>query len=437
MIMSTLDIRERIRKIWLTLEVSQRWELFAELRDEDAQEVFLDLAPADQAELLTRLDDSRCSSLLSGLPPDDLVDLTQAAPEDERARLLGLLNDSARKETLQLQSFAPDVAGGLMTPRFLSLPPETRVERALEMVRGSAKTQVETLSTLYVTDPNGRLLGVLALRELLSGGDGELVEDLMERECLSVDSATDREALGRLFSDRKLTSLPVLDKQGILQGIVTFDDVAEAVEEEVTEDMQKMGGLEVLDAPYLRIPLSQLIKKRAGWLSALFLGEMLTATAMSHYEGEIAKAVILAVFIPLIISSGGNSGSQASTLIIRAMALDEVRLEDWPRVAWRELQSGLCLGAILGVIGLCRILLWQQIFGTYGTRAGEIAMTVGASLVGVVLFGTLSGSMLPFLLRKVGFDPASASAPFVATLVDVTGLVIYFSVAALIMGGLS
>jgi magnesium transporter len=434
--MNALEIRERIRAIWNALSQDERWSLFADLDDEAAEEVFSDLAAADQADLLELLDLDKRRRLVLILPPDDIVDLMQALPPDARAATMALLEGPARVEVQDLSRFAPDEAGGLMTPRFLTLRPHLDVGRALSEVRGQARGAVETISTLYICADDDRLLGVLSLRELLAGEDQAQVRDLMSRDVLFATPTTDREQLGRMFSDNGLTSVPIVDETGVMQGIVTIDDVVEAVEEEVTEDMQRMGGLEALEAPYLRSPLSVMIKKRAGWLSALFLGEMLTATAMGHYEDEISRAVILAVFVPLIISSGGNSGSQASTLLIRAMALDEVRPQDWGLVAWRETISGLCLGGILGIIGMIRIAVWQAMFGTYGPHWPLIAATVGVSLVGVVLFGTLAGSMLPFLLRRVGFDPASASAPFVATLVDVSGLVIYFSAASILLRGI-
>jgi magnesium transporter len=257
----------------------------------------------------------------------------------------------------------------------------------------------------------------------------------MHTGLITVSEQTDQENVGHLLARHGLAALPVLDAEGRMKGIVTFDDIADVVEEEATEDIQKIGGSAALDAPYLQVGLGQMIRKRAGWLSALFLGELLTASAMSYYEGAIARAVVLAVFIPLIISSGGNSGSQASTLIVRALALSEVRLRDWWRVVRREFLAGLGLGAILGALGFCRVLVWQQAFGSYGRHGILIALTVALSVLGVVLWGTLAGSSLPFLLRRLGLDAASASAPFVATLVDVTGLVIYFTVARLLLGG--
>jgi magnesium transporter len=275
----------------------------------------------------------------------------------------------------------------------------------------------------------------VTFRELFAAPSEKTVADIMRKDVLTAHEKMDQEALGRLFATSRYLAIPIVDDERHLKGIVTLDDIVDVVQEEATEDIQKIGGMEALDAPYLQIALGKMIRKRAGWLSALFLGEMLTATAMGYFEDEIARAVVLALFVPLIISSGGNSGSQATTLVIRAMALGEVKLRDWWRVVRREVLAGLGLGTILGSIGITRILLWQKFFHVYGEHAFLIALTVGLSLIGVVLWGTLAGSMLPFLLRRVGFDPASASAPFVATLVDVSGLMIYFSVASIILRG--
>ena len=276
---------------------------------------------------------------------------------------------------------------------------------------------------------------MLSLRELFTAPGDKRVSEAMSTDVVSVSEDTDQEMISQLLARHNLIAIPVLDAEGRMKGIVTFDDIVDVVEEEATEDIQKMGGSEALDAPYLQVSMVEMIRKRAGWLSVLFLGELLTATAMTYYEKEIASAVVLAVFIPLIISSGGNSGSQATTLIIRALALSEVRGRDWWRVFRREFVSGMCLGSILGVLGFARVMTVEAAFGTYGTNALAIAFTVSISLLGVVLLGTLAGSSLPFLFRRIGFDPASASAPFVATLVDVTGLIIYFTVASLLLRG--
>jgi magnesium transporter len=279
------------------------------------------------------------------------------------------------------------------------------------------------------------LLGVCSFRDLFAADPKTKVSEIMETDVVRVTDEMDQESVSRVFAEHDLNVVPVVDKDGKMKGIVTVDDIVDVVQEEATEDIQKFGGMEALDAPYLQIALRRMIKKRAGWLAALFFGEMLTATAMAYFEGEIQRAVVLALFVPLIISSGGNSGSQASTLVIRAMALGEVRLRDWWRVARREIFTGLALGLVLGSIGFLRIVIWQAFKPTYGAHYMLVAKTVFGSLIGVVLFGSLSGSLLPFVLKRLKFDPASASAPFVATLVDVTGLIIYFTVASIIMHG--
>ncbi|HEY0783494.1 MAG TPA: magnesium transporter, partial [Thermoanaerobaculia bacterium] len=364
------------------------------------------------------------------LPPDDAADLLQASDEPEtRGELLALLDEATRREVMTLLAYAEDEAGGLMSPRYARLRPEMSVDEAIGYLRRQAP-HVESLQYAYVLDAGQHLLGVISLRELFTASGSRRVSDIMITDLVTITEQTDQESVGQLLARYSLAAIPVLDHLGRMQGIVTFDDIVDVVEEEATEDIQKIGGSEALGAPYLEIGLFEMIKKRAGWLSALFLGEMLTATAMAYYEKAISAAVVLAIFIPLIISSGGNSGSQASTLIVRALALSEVRLRDWLRVVRRELAAGLGLGCILGTLGFIRIVVWQTAFHTYGEHGWLVAATVALSLLGVVLWGTLSGSMLPFVLRRLGFDPASASAPFVATLVDVTGLVIYFSVAS-------
>ena len=288
---------------------------------------------------------------------------------------------------------------------------------------------------MYVNDADHRLVGVVSLRELFAAAADRTVRDIMATELVTARGDMDQEELGRLFAAHDLQAIPVVDAEGHMQGIVTVDDIVDVIQEEATEDIQKIGGTEALDAPYLAISLPKMVQKRVVWLAALFLSEMLTTTAMARFEDEIARAVVLAMFIPLIISSGGNSGSQASTLVIRAMALGEVKLSDWWRVMHRELLSGLAMGGILGVIGFSRVILWHWIFRSYGEPTSWWPRPSACRVIGVVTWGTLSGSMLPFLLRRAGLDPASASAPFVATLVDVTGIVIYFSIASVTLRG--
>jgi len=369
------------------------------------------------------------------LAPDDAADAVQAAPEEEREGLLALLDDSARKEVTALLAYAEDQAGGLMNPRFARVRPDMTADEAISYLHKQARERVETIYYVYVLDARQRLVGVVSFRQLFEAPGSMKVRNLMQTEVVTVSEQMDQEDVGLLFAKHSLLAIPVVDADGHMKGVVTVDDIVDVVQEEATEDIQKIGGMEALDEPYLDIGLFRMIRKRAGWLSALFISETLTATAMGYYEHEIARAVVLALFIPLIISSGGNSGSQASTLVVRAMALGEVRLRDWWRVMRREFAAGLALGSILGLIGLLRILLWPTRAALYGEHYVLVAITVACSLVGVVLWGTISGSMLPLIMRRLGFDPASASAPFVATLVDVTGLVIYFTMASVILHG--
>jgi magnesium transporter len=309
------------------------------------------------------------------------------------------------------------------------------VDEAISYLRKQRREHVETIYYAYVLDEGQHLLGVASFRELFGAEPRRTVREVMRTDVVTVTDQQDQELVSKVLADHHLVAVPVVDSEGRMKGIVTVDDIVDVVREEATEDIQKIGGMEALDAPYMRIAFWRMIRKRGSWLSALFLGEMLTATAMGFYEKEIARAVVLALFVPLIISSGGNSGSQATTLVIRAMALGEVRIRDWWRVIRRELGAGLVLGSLLGSIGFLRIIVWQKFSPLYGEHYVLIALTVAASLIGVVTFGTLAGSLLPFVLRSLKFDPASASAPFVATLVDVTGLLIYFSVASVILRG--
>ena len=331
--------------------------------------------------------------------------------------------------------YPEDEAGGLMHPGFVAISPEITVEEAISQIRQHAG-HIEMIYYAYVLDEAQHLVGVVSFRELLAADRSKKVRDVMRTDFVFVSEDEDKEVVAQLLAKRRLIALPVLDRQGRMLGIVSSTDLAGIVQQEASEDILKIGGMEALDGPYLEVTFAQMVRKRAGWLAILFLGEMLTATAMGYFSDEISRAVVLALFIPLIISSGGNSGSQATTLVIRAMALGEIRLRDWWRVIRRELLAGVVLGAILGLIGVTRIVLWHTLRGTYGEHYLVIALTIGCSLIGVVMFGTLAGSMLPFILRSCGLDPASASAPFVATLVDVTGLIIYFSVASIILRGI-
>lgn len=425
----------QLRSSWSELDEDSRKASFFSLQRGDAEELFLSLASDEQWELIGELSASDRRSWVRLLPLDDTADLFQVAPVDSRSELLGLLDELTRREVMGLLAYAEDDAGGLMNPRYLRIRPEMTVDEAIRYIRAQARTHLESIYYAYVLDQEQCLLGTVNFRELLLASPEKKIEEMMTVDVVAVPEAMDREEVSRLFSQNDLLAIPVVDQDGRMKGIVTYDDIVTVVEKEATEDMQKLGGMEALEAPYLRVSFWEMIRKRGGWLTVLFIGEMFTATAMSYYEHEISKAVILALFVPLIISSGGNSGSQASTLMIRALALREVRLRDWPKVMFREIGSGLALGLCLGLLGFLRILLWQYWTGMYGEHYLALAFTVAISLVGVVIWGTLSGSMLPFVLQKLRFDPASASAPFVATLVDVSGLVIYFTVASLLLSG--
>ncbi len=387
--------------------------------------------------MLLRMDDPTAGQLIDAMSSDQQADLFREIPEGERKRLLKVLPESARESLKQLLKYAPETAGGIMTTEFASIPANWTVEQALRFISEVGRAK-ETIYAIYILDPsNEKLVRVVSLRELVvARRDANAVEVGRQQPPITVSSDTDREEVARIISKYNLLAVPVVDDEMHVLGIVTVDDVIDALVSEHTEDAQKFGGMEALDAPYMDISFLSMIRKRAGWLCALFLSEMLTATAMQRFQGEIEKAAVLAMFIPLVMSSGGNSGSQATSLVIRALALRELKLRDWWRIALRELPTGLTLGAILGVIGFTRIVLWQHLhIFNYGIHYLLLAITVGLALVGIVAFGSLAGSMLPFVMKRVGFDPASASAPFVATLVDVTGLVIYFSVAFLILRG--
>jgi magnesium transporter len=424
-----------VRDIWRLLSLAERVEAFTVLAKADREDLFLALSAHDMAELFLALPADERRALMRLLPPDDAADLIQHAPAGQSEYLLGLLDEPTRNEVVGLLAYARDVAGGLMNPRYVRMRAEMTVDEAFAYLRAQARAQLESIYYVYVVDEAQHLVGVVSVKQLLAARPEKHVRDVMRTEVVCVDESAPQTNVARLFAHHDLIAIPVVDAEGCMKGIVTVDDVVDVVREEATKDIQKLGGTEALGAPYLQIAFGRMVKKRGGWLAALFIGEMLTATAMAFFEDEIARAVVLALFVPLIISSGGNSGSQASTLVIRAMALGEVRLRDAWRVIRRELGTGLALGTMLGAIGFVRIVLWQAITPVYGEHYLLIAATVFGSLIGVVTFGTLAGSLLPFVLRRLGFDPASACAPFVATLVDVTGLLIYFGTATLLLTG--
>jgi magnesium transporter len=389
-----------------------------------------------RGKLLEDLEPALAAQLLARMPADERIDVLQQAGTRVGRRLIPELPGPLRAEAERLLQYPPHTAGGIMTTEFVRLEPGLTVGQSLARVRQMAR-DFEHIYACYVLDPEGRLLSAVSLRDLVLADEQRPITEVMTPNPVSVQVLEDQESVAGKISRYNLLAVPVVEPGGRVVGFVTVDDVIDVLIEEQTEDVLRAGAVEpgALDEPYLEAPFWRLVRKRAGWLVFLFLGEMLTATAMGFFENEIARAVVLALFVPLIISSGGNSGSQAATLIVRALALGEVRLRDWWRVVRRELGAGVALGAVLGSIGFVRIALWSLFVPLYGRHWPLVGLTVALALVGVVTWGTLSGSLLPILLKRLGFDPASSSAPFVATLVDVTGLVIYFSIAALVLRG--
>jgi magnesium transporter len=408
----------------------------AALPFERAVEVFDQPGLDAPGALIAGLPEGKAAAILSAMSSDRAAEVFRELDPSSRDTLLEAVDADARQAVFRILGYPENSAGAIMTTEFVSVPSDWTVERTLDHIRKVERTR-ETVYAIYVTDPKSRkLVRSVGLRRLVVSDPGSRIIDIAQRtKPITVSPFPHRERAAQLISKYDLLAVPVVENGRVI-GIVTVDDIIDAILEETTEDVQKFGGVEALDEPYMKIGFTGMIRKRMGWLLVLFLSEMLTATAMQGYQTELEKAVVLTLFIPLIMSSGGNSGSQATSLIVRAMALREIGLADWWRIAAREIPTGLVLGAALGVVAVCRIVAWQYLgLYDYGAYWPLVALTVGAALVGIVTFGTLAGSMLPFLLKALRFDPASASAPFVATLVDVTGLVIYFSVALLILRG--
>jgi len=408
---------------------------FRLLPRERAAEVFTYIPPEAQEELLNELNTEQLGQLFDEMAPDDRAELFDEIPGEVAAKLLELMKPDERRQTQAILGYPPQSVGRIMTPDYLAVRPEWTVAQALDHIRRHGR-DAETFSRVYIVDEKRRLIDDIRLRQLLLVQPTETIRSLMKEQFIALHAQDDREEAVKMMERYDVPALPVVDRDGVLVGIVTFDDVADVAQAETTEDIQKMAAVQALEEPYITAPIPELIRKRGTWLAMLFLGEMLTASAMTHYEHEIAAAVVLALFIPLIISSGGNSGSQASTLIIRAMALGEIEQRDWWRVLRRELACGVVLGLLLGLIGVVRINLWQWFgWADYTSHYELVAFTVGVALLGVILWGSIMGSMLPFVLRAVKLDPAVISAPLVATLVDVTGLIIYFTTAAIVLKG--
>jgi magnesium transporter len=429
-----------VAEVILDLPEDEQVIIFRVLPAALAADVFEYIGVEEQQKLLRAMAHEQVGAILNEMSPDDRTALLEELPSAAARQLIRLLTPEERHVATALLGYPEDSVGRLMTPDFIQVKEDWTVQHVLDYVREYGR-DTETLNFVYVVDERGKLIDDVRMREFLLRPLTAKVSDIRDQTFAALNVTDSQQDALNVFRKYDRAALPVVDSNGVLVGIVTADDMLDVAEKEATEDIQKFGGMEALEEPYMRIPLWRMVRKRAGWLVILFLGEMLTATAMANYQEELAKALVLALFLPLIISSGGNSGSQASTLMIRAMALGEVTLRDWWRVMGREVQAGLWLGAILGAIGIIRVGAWaiigEQYFHQqpYGAHWPLVALTVGIALVGVVLWGTLSGSMLPFLLRRVGADPATSSAPFVATLVDVTGLIIYFSIALVIMRG--
>ncbi len=418
-----------------TLPDNQKAIVFSVLPAVAVVKTFKVLELATRKSLIKHLEHEQAAKILNEIQPDDRTEFLSELPGKTVKELLKLLSEKERKVTLSLLGYPNHSVGRLMTPDYIAVKQDWTVKHVLDYVREHGQDK-ETVNVIYVIDDNGKLIDDIRIREFLFVTHEKKVSELMDYKYISFVVTDKEESAINVFRKNNRVALPVTDEFGILLGIITIDDVLRLAEKEETEDIQKIGGLEVLDEPYMNIPFLKLMKKRSGWLIILFLGEMLTASAMGHYADDYQKVWQLGLFLPLIISSGGNSGSQASTLIIRAMALGEVTLRDWWRIMKREIFSGLFLGFVLGGIGFIRVLTWTLFTPIYGPHYFLIALVVGFALIGVVLWGTLSGSMLPLILKRAGADPATSSAPFVATLVDVTGLIIYFSVAVLILKGI-
>lgn len=400
-----------------------------------AVNVFRILDVPTQERIIKKLPKKKVSELINTLPPDDQTSFLGEIKDEELVQqLMSLLSPEDKKEVSALLSYPEDSVGRIMTPDYLAINKNITVQEALDTIRVKGKNS-ETIDVIYILDDQGVLLDDLRIRDLLLVSPQTPIEELMDDRLIYLNAEAHQEDAIQVFKMNNRVALPVIDNNRVLLGIITIDDILWIADEEYSEDMQKFGGSGTLDEPYLDMPLHQLVWKRAGWLIILFIGELLTASVMQYYEDQLAKVIVLAMFLPLMISSGGNSGSQASTLIIQAMAVGDVRLSDWWKVFRREILSGLSLGIILGIIGFIRIYVWHFIFpNLYGDHWIMVASTVSLSLVGIVLWGSLIGSMLPFILRKLGADPATSSAPFVATIVDVTGLMIYLGIASIIFG---
>ncbi len=427
----------QIAEVIEDLPKSDQILMFRLLSRKLAKETFQYLSHEEQEDIIDGLatNKERIAALLNDLDPDDRTAFFEELPGKVSQRLVQMLSKEERAIAVRLLGYPEESIGRLMTPEYVAVKPNFTVQQALEHIRKFGHDS-ETLNVIYVVDEYWKLIDDIRIKEIILASPEQIISEITDNRFVALNAYDDQEVAVKVFQDHDRVALPVVDTSGTLLGIVTIDDVMDVAEEESTEDFQKFGGTEGLDVSYTKTSLLELVRKRAGWLIILFLSEMLTASAMGYFDEEISKAVVLALFVPLIISSGGNSGSQAASLIIRSLALDELKLKNWWYVMKKEILSGLLLGSVLGIIGFTRILIWQETgLYDYGEYWIWVGASVSISLVFIVLWGTLSGSMIPFVLKRLGLDPATASAPFVATLVDVTGLIIYFSIAALFLSG--
>ncbi|MBK9121445.1 MAG: magnesium transporter [Phycisphaerales bacterium] len=432
--LSKLSLDE-LTEAWPALSDEERRQGFVILSAEDGEEFLSHLSARDTFDLISSLSPEQRRRWLRLLPPDDIADMIQEAEEDGREAMLQLLDPRLRTEVHALLTYEEDVAGGLMNPRFARLRADMTASEAITYLRMQKSHNAEVIYYGYVVDQAQRLVGVVSFRELVTSPPEQRLRDIMTTDIVTVPDTMDQEEVSTIFAHEDLLCVPVVDSEGRMKGIVTADDIVDVVKEEATEDMHKLGGSQAVEGPYLQASVFELVGKRVGWLAILFFGQMLTVTVMGTFERQLETAVVLSLFVPLIISSGGNSGSQTATLVVRAMALGDIRLADWFLVLRREILIGLLLGLILCPIGLMRVLTWEWLFGSYGDYFLLIGLTIGLSVLGVVVWGTTVGACLPLILRRFGFDPASASTPLVATLVDVSGIFIYFTVATAMLRG--
>lgn len=423
-----------IAELLQSLSDEERVLIFRILPRDFAADIFSELDVDLQKNILSGLGDKQTARLLYEMAADDRTALLEEIPAEATKQLLALLPKEERDVALTLLGYPEGSVGRLMSPDFLTIHEDWKVREVLDHIRAHGR-ESDSLDTLYVVDAKGVLVDEVAIKNLLLASLDEEVASLMNYKFEALSVQSDQEQAVELFKKYDRPTLPVVDSQGVLLGIVTVDDILDVQEEEITEDIQKLGGSEALEDAYIKTPVATLIRKRATWLLVLFVGEMLTASAMASFEGEIQKAVVLALFVPLIISSGGNSGSQASTLVIRALAVGEIRTRDWLNIMRREVITGAALGTLLGFVGLLRVVIWSMFSDMYGEHWLLLGITVFFSLLGVVTLGSVAGSMLPLALKRLNLDPATSSAPFVATLVDVAGLIMYFTIAMLLLSG--